>query len=252
MPLLLSLCPGADERWFWDLLKKAPSPTSAGKLRRGDIEKLLKKHRIRRHSTDDVLAVVRAAHLEPDAGVLVAAALQMRLLIERLQLLDEHIDQVKCEEADALKEMASDDTEGEHSLVDVVRSAPGFGPRTTAVLLVEGEAAIRGNDLDLLRAICGVAPVTKQSGKMHVVGMRRAVNAHLRNALHHAAGAARRTPRFAPIYDRLRARGSSHSRALRGVADRLLTVVMGMIRTRSLYREPTAAAPSLVASSPPP
>jgi transposase len=245
LPLLLSLCPGADEAWFWELLKRVPSPTTAAKLRRGDVEKVLKKHRIRRHSTDDVVAVLRAAHLEPDAGVLVASKLQMRLFVERLQVLDEHIDQMKREEAQALEEMASDDAEGEHALVDVVRSAPGFGPRTTAVLLVEGGAAIRDNDLDLLRAISGVAPVTKQSGKMHVVGMRRAVNPHLRNALHHAAEAARRTPRFAPIYERLRARGSSHARALRGVADRLLTVVMAMIHARSLYelrpKEPSAA-----------
>lgn len=251
MPLLLSLCPGADEVWFWALLKKAFSPTSATRLRPSDVEKLLKKHRIRRHTVEDVVTVLRQAHLEPDAGVLIASEFHMQLLVERLELLKKHTSSVQREETDALDEMASTDVEGKHSLVEVIRSAPGFGPRTTAVLLVEGEGAIGANDLELLRAISGIAPVTKQSGKMHVVGMRRAVNLHLRNALHHAADAARRDPRFKPVYDRLRARGTTHARALRGVADRLLTIVMAMIRARALYKAKADGA-ALVASAPPP
>jgi transposase len=236
MPLLLALCPGADEEWFWALVLKAWSPTKAANMRRATVEKLLKTHRIRRLSVDDVIAVLRAEHLAPEARALEACQFQMDLLVARLRLLDSQVDEVKRRMALELKELAVEETGDGHPVVDVIRSAPGFGSHTTAVLLAEGGAAIQDDDLNLLRSLAGVAPVTKQSGKMHVVWMRRAVNRHLRNALHQAAEAARRhDPRFTPIYDRLRARGKSHSRALRGVADRLLTVVMAMIRTRSLY-----------------
>jgi hypothetical protein len=102
-----------------------------------------------------------------------------------------------------------------------------------------------------LRAVCGVAPVTKSSGKRRtkskwtknqnvdgVVDMRRAVNMRLRNAVHHAGNTASRDPRFAPMYARLRASGANHARAVRGVADRLLGVLIGMLRTQTLYQPP--------------
>ena len=95
----------------------------------------------------------------------------------------------------------------------------------------------------------GYAPVTKSSGKRRekskwtknqnvdgVVVMRRAVNMRLRNAVHHAGNTASRDPRFAPIYARLRATGANHARAVRGVVDRLLGVLIAMLRSRTLYK----------------
>ncbi len=90
---------------------------------------------------------------------------------------------------------------------------------------------------------------TKNQNVDGVVVMRRAVNMRLRNAVHHAGNTASRDPRFAPMYARLRASGANHARAVRGVADRLLGVLIGMLRTQTLYQSPVTAA--TVASSGP-
>ena len=140
-------------------------------------------------------------------------------------------------------------TEGAMNDAEIIMSAPGFAEHTTGVLLAEAGAVLARRDSLELRAVCGVAPVTKSSGKRRtkskwtknqnvdgVVVMRRAVNMRLRNAVHHAGNTASRDPRFAPMYARLRASGANHARAVRGVADRLLGVLIGMLRTQTLYQ----------------
>ena len=44
------------------------------------------------------------------------------------------------------------------------------------------------------------------------------------------------------MYAQMRARGQSHGRALRGVADRLLEALISMLRTKSLYDPSRRAA----------
>jgi transposase len=80
-----------------------------------------------------------------------------------------------------------------------------------------------------------VAPVTQQSGKSLKVSMRYACNNRLRNALYHFAMGSLRDPVARRHYDRLRAEGHSHARALRGVADRWVTVLMAMLRSGTRY-----------------
>ena len=67
------------------------------------------------------------------------------------------------------------------------------------------------------------APVTRRTGKRREVVMRRACSARLRRAMFHwACGTMQRTPSSRAIYAAARARGQSHGRALRELADRLL------------------------------
>ena len=47
-PQLLRLCPSADQPWLLALLKLAPTPTKAQRLRRSSIERLLHQYRIRK------------------------------------------------------------------------------------------------------------------------------------------------------------------------------------------------------------
>ncbi len=66
--------------------------------------------------------------------------------------------------------------------------------------------------------------------------MRYAWNPRLRNALDYWAFiAARHDPATRQHYEGLRARGHSQGRALRGVADRLLAVLIVMLKTQTLY-----------------
>jgi transposase len=80
--------------------------------------------------------------------------------------------------------------------------------------------------------------------------MRQACNGRLRNAVYHSARvAATRDPHSSEIYAALRKRGQSHGRALRGIADRLLRVLIAMLKNRTLY-DPTRWATQTPAAPP--
>jgi len=55
MPLLLRLCNGADESWFWDLVLLAPAPDAAKLIPDEEPKQLLKRHRIHRPSADEFM-----------------------------------------------------------------------------------------------------------------------------------------------------------------------------------------------------
>ena len=78
--------------------------------------------------------------------------------------------------------------------------------------------------------------MTRRSGKSLSVSARYACNRRLRNALYHWAFAALSLDAHCRAhYNRLRKRGHHHARALRGVADRLLAVLIAMLRNGTLY-----------------
>ncbi|MFX5785548.1 transposase, partial [Acinetobacter baumannii] len=75
------------------------------------------------------------------------------------------------------------------------------------------------------RSLTGVAPVTRSSGKSHLVVRRLACHPRLANAMYHWARVATQRDQISRAkYQALRARGHSHGRALRSVGDRLLNV----------------------------
>ena len=249
MPLLLGLCNGADEAWFWELVLLASSPDTAKHISDEKLKELIQRHRIRRIKIHAVQDVLKGAHLAAAPGVCEGAAWQAKLLVAQLQLLSTQERAAAAEVTAALRDLPK--TEGAMNDAEIIMSAPGFAQHTTGVLLAEAGAVLARRDYLELRAVCGVAPVTKSSGKRRtkskwtknqnvdgVVVMRRAVNMRLRNAVHHAGNTASRDPRFAPMYARLRASGANHARAVRGVADRLLGVLIGMLRTQTLYQPP--------------
>jgi hypothetical protein len=84
--------------------------------------------------------------------------------------------------------------------------------------------------------LCGVAPVTRRSGKTSIVLRRRACHPRLANAVYHWARVAVQNDRTARAkYEALRARGHGYARALRSVADRLLNVACAMLRDGTLF-----------------
>ena len=85
------------------------------------------------------------------------------------------------------------------------------------------------------------SPVTRQSGKKKTVTARHVHNDRLRDALDRQAFAALATsPGARAYYDQLRARGASHPAALRQLANRLVGILHGCLKTRTLYDEATA------------
>ena len=125
----------------------------------------------------------------------------------------------------------------------ILRSLPGVGRIVLATLLAEAWEPLHQRDYHALRSLCGVAPVTKRSGKRCVVIMRQACQMRLRTAVYHWSRTAIQHDELSRRrYAELRKRGHSHGRALRTVADRMLAVACAMLRTRTAFDPSRAAA----------
>jgi transposase len=232
-PGLLTLCPGADEPWLWALLTKATTPAAAAHLPRAVLARLLRQHRIRRITPDALLAVLRAPRVSAAPGVIRAVQDHLAVLLPRLRLTAEQ-QQTCATRLDALLDELGETQE--HRDVAILRSLPGVGRKVSATMLAEASRPLAARDYHALRTQAGSAPVTKQSGQRRLVTMRQGCNQRLRNAVHYwAQTSTLHDPRSAALYARLRARGCSHPRALRGLADRLLAVLVAMLRTQTLY-----------------
>jgi len=69
--------------------------------------------------------------------------------------------------------------------ITILRSMPGIGRINLAVLISEGSGPLSSRDYPALRTLCGAAPVTRKSGKSHIVLMRYDAHARLRNTVYH-------------------------------------------------------------------
>lgn len=236
---LLALCPSANEPWLWALLELAPTPADGSRLKRKRIEKLLTEHRIRRLDADAVLAALAIAPLRVAPGATEAAAAHIKLLVPRLRLALQQRTDCRREIERLLEQLAGETDPGqthEHRDVQILRSLAGVGKKVAATMLAEASQPLAERDYHALRAHAGVAPVTRQSGRRLVVVMRQACNGRLRNAVYHwARVAVMHDDHSRGVYAALRAKGQSHGRALRSVADRLLRVLVSMLKHHTLY-----------------
>jgi transposase len=153
-----------------------------------------------------------------------------------------HLKRRECEKkiaamlAELSQPVVNDKGQVGHSDAAILMSMPGVGTIVGATILADATQLLADRDLVRLRAWCGVAPVTKQSGKSNYVVRRLACNARLRQAMYHwSRTSVQNDPRSREHYTRLRAAGHRHGRALRGLGDRLLAVLIAMLRKRTLY-----------------
>jgi transposase len=236
-PQMLHLSPSAAEAWIWDLLEMAPLPGNAAKLNKSKVQRILTEHRIRRITAEQVLECLRQAPLQLAPGAAEAASEHVLLLLPRLRLLQQQQKTAARHMAGLLEELSAPEDEGcGHRDAKILLSLPGVGPVVGATMLSEAWQPLRDRDYQALRMYAGVAPVTRQSGKRKVVVMRRACHPRLREALYHwSRTSVQKEPRAKRQYAQLRAQGQSHGRALRGVADRNLAMLMSMLKTGTLY-----------------
>lgn len=247
-PQLLQLSSAADEPWIWDVLEAAPLPALASQLQRQKIEKILSQRRIRRLSADQVLEQLCSQPLPVAPGTAEAASEACLLMIARLRLLLEQKKEVERRIQEQLTHLSADTEIPEHRDVQLILSIPGIGCVIGATMLAEASEALAQRDYHALRAHGGAAPVTHQSGKRKVILMRYACNQRLRNAFFHWARLSLQLDdRSRTHYHRLRSHGHSHGRALRGVLDRLLSMLVSMLEHQTPYdsdrrnRKPAAA-----------
>ena len=236
--------------WALDLWRNLPTPRAGQRVRGVTLTRVLKQHRIKRIDVATLRDRLRAPAVKLAPGTVEAATTHVRLLVERLALLnrqlqdaDRQLDRLvrklaEAAPADGPSTSAEDDPASPAEAPDaaVLLSLPGIGTRVAATLLAEGSDALRRRDYNALRCLCGVAPVTKRSGKSLVVERRLAAHGRLRDAVFHwSRVAVQLDPVSHGKYRALRARGHSHGRALRSVADRLLNVACAMLRDGACF-----------------
>jgi transposase len=246
-PQFLDLADDLTADWVAELWALAPTPDKARRLRPSTLERLLKRHHVRRFDTAFALARLHAPALTLSPGTVAAASAHVRALFERLRLvlrqlkhahhrLDELTAALMAREAEPGQSQEQRD-------VTILHSSPGIGRIILATLLAEASDALRRRDYHALRCLSGVAPVTRRSGKSRIVLRRYACQPRLRDAVYHWARAAtQRDVKSQAKYQALRARGHSHGRALRSVADRLLAVACAMLTRQTCFDPDHAAA----------
>ncbi len=235
-PALLSLCPGTDEKWFWALLLLLGDADAAKAVQQTDIFKLLKMHRKQVVKVEHVAAIVGARHLATGPGVKEACRNHVAILVKQLLAVEEQRAHVTAARDAVLERLMAAEPDSTPSDVAILRSMPGVGPKTVTSLVCECLPLLKSGDLERVRALSGVAPVTKQSGKGRRVTMRYACNPRLRFALFHVAtNAIRSAGRLKDKYAKLREKGHNHARALRAVADLVLHILRAMLKDRTTY-----------------
>jgi transposase len=244
-PQMLQFDSDLAEEWILKLWEAAPTPAKAARLRQAEVEKLLKRHRIRRIGAAEVLAILKQTALTVAPGVTEAAVAHIRVLIESIRLCAKQLKETH-RQLDRLCKLLAEPIASEDGktapeqeqvrAVAILKSLPGAGRIVLAVLLAEAFDTLQRADYAILRILCGVAPVTRRSGKSRAVTRRLACNPRLRNAIHYLADAARRCDEKSKAkYLALKARGCSHARALRTIGDRLLYVACTMLKNGTLF-----------------
>jgi transposase len=251
-PQTLTLSPAANEAWLWDLIEMAPLPLQAGQLKLVAVKRLLRSHRIRRVSAEEVLEVLRAPALRLALGAAEAASEHVLLLLPLLRSVHQQDDQVSKRIKHMLKEL-SDSLSGEgstpkHSDAAILLSLPGVGQSVGATMLAEASQPLAERDYHALRCYAGCAPVTRQSGKRRLVLMRRGCSERLRNALYYWSLGSLKEDWARQYYDRQRASGNEHGGALRSLGDRWLAVLIAMLKTGTLYDAARRGQPQAKAS----
>lgn len=114
---------------------------------------------------------------------------------------------------------------------------PRAGTVRAARLLAEiGDARGRFPTPDSLACLAGVAPSTRQSGKVRSVSFRWGADKQLRDALTDFAGDSRHAnPWAADLYDRARSRGHDHPHAVRILARAWVHVIWACWQTHTPY-----------------
>ena len=218
-----------------ELLGRAPDPSRAAKLTRAQISAALKRARRRdiAGKTDAILAALRGEQLGQPPALTAAYSATVRSLIAVITTLNEQVKVLQGQVGEHF---------GQHPDAEIYLSQPGMGAVLGARVLGEfGDDPHRYRDGKARRNYAATSPITRASGKKKVVAARFIHNDRLVDALNAQAFAAlKASPGARAFYDDLRARGIEHNDALRRLANRLVGILHGCLKTRTCYDEATA------------
>lgn len=218
------------------ILDAAPTPTAGSKLTLAQIKAALRrggrKRGIEKRATQ-IQQVLRSEQLAAPPSVESAMGSYVEALITMAIEFTNQIERLETE----LKELFD-----AHNDADIVRSVPGLNTKLGGRILGEfGDAPDRFADARARKNYAGTSPVTRASGRSHVVLARHARNLRLADTCYQWAFVTiTASPGARAFYDEKRAKGDSHSKALRALSNRLVGILHGCLTNRTHYDEHTA------------
>jgi transposase len=218
------------------ILAIAPTPTAGRSLSRSKIAAALRRAGRQRRIDERTIEIQTALRSEQlEAPNLIAQA--MGATVSALVAV---IGELQAQNR-VLEEQLAERFE-QHPDAKIIRSLPGLGMILGARVLGEfGDDPNRYADAKSRKNYSGMSPITRASGKQHVVLARYARNRRLADACYMWAFAAlNASPGARAFYDQHRANGDTHSRALRALGNRLVGILHGCLRHGTPYDEHTA------------
>jgi hypothetical protein len=218
------------------VLGRAPTPALGKSLSAAKIASAIRAGGRQRNIETRAQAIreqLRSAQLEAPPTVAKAFGASVSALVGVLVALNAQVA--------ALEEELSTSFEV-HPDAEILLSHPGLGTILGARVLAEfGDDPNRYDDAKTRKCYAGTAPITRASGTRRVVLARVARNRRLADACYLWAFAAlTASPGARALYDAHRAKGDTHHQALRAVANRLVGILHGCLRTRTKYSEAKA------------
>ena len=215
------------------VLAVAPTPSLGRQLSRSKIAAALRRGGRQRRlaeRADEIAAALRTHQLAaPD----VVSEAMGSTVVALVAVAAEHTVQIGRLETDLA------DRFEQHPAAKVIRSLPGLGMTLGARVLGEfGDDPNRYAEAKSRKNYAGTSPITRASGRSHVVLARYARNKRLADACQMWAFASlNSSPGARAFYDQHRDAGDTHQRALRALANRLVGILHGCLHHNTPYDE---------------
>jgi transposase len=218
------------------VLTVAPTPALGRRLSRSKLAAVLRRAGRSRGvdaRAEEIQRALRSEQLSAPESLERTYGLIVTSLVGLIGGLNDQIERLEAQ-----LEMAFE----RHPDAEVLSSLPGLGFVLGARVLGEfGDDPTRYADARARRNYAGTSPITRASGKGRVVLARFARNTRLADACYQwAFSSLTGSPGARAFYDTHRARGKTHTQALRALANRLVGILHGCLRHGERYREEIA------------
>ena len=218
------------------VLALAPTPGAARALSRSKIASALRRAGRVRNSdqrADEIQAALHADYLHAPPAIAGAYGAAARSAIRLITAYTAEIAELEQALAEHFEQ---------HPDAKIVRSLPGLGTVLGARVLGEfGDDRTRFTSPKSRKNYSGTSPITRASGRSHVVLARHARNRRLADALEQWAFCSlTQSPGARAYYDQLRGRGKTHRQALRQLANRWVGILHICLQRGQFYDEAAA------------
>ncbi len=212
-------------------LQAYPTPEGLAELPLARWKKFAQAHRLSAPHLQQLWATLKQPQLRVPAHVVRAKARLLQVLVGQLGVTVQGVEEYRKGVEDFFAGMPAAEWAG---------TLPGGKSGITVPTLWAelGDASARWQSAQHLQAHAGTVPVTERSGKSQLVRFRFACSPHLRYAVHWLAFISLRQSEWAHLYyQRQRARGHSHHRALRALGAKWLKIIFVMWKHQVPYDE---------------